>query len=124
MMSLEAIHELSARIAIDAEQEGREPLMYPFENLNRPRIPSIGDYVPPGWDEVGEPLFVDSSGLGLPGEPALTQVQFMEQLQYEHEFGFTDDEIEGETRRYEGPFAYAVIEEGQFQVYVGRFVLA
>jgi hypothetical protein len=63
-------------------------------------IPNIGDHRPKSW-ELLEILFVDASGCGDPGEPALTQKQFAE--------------------RMKPGFGYAVIEVGQFQVYVGKF---
>jgi len=63
-------------------------------------FPNIGDFRPKGW-ELTESYFVDSSGFGSDNEPALTVRQFLKKLQ--------------------DGFGYAIIEEGQFQVYVGEF---
>ena len=63
-------------------------------------MPNFGDYRPKGWELV-ETYFVDSSGFGQEGEPALTLRQFM-----------------GRIKKGRG---YAIIEAGQFQVYIGEF---
>ncbi len=63
-------------------------------------IPDIGDNHPDGW-ELEEELFVDSSGFGDEGEPALTIDQF--------------------TKKIKAGYGYATIEQGQFQVHVGVF---
>ncbi len=66
-------------------------------------IPNFGTYRPKGWHLV-EQLFVDKSGLGAEWEPAMTLRQFLRAV------------------RKAGPGnGYAIIEEGEFQVYVGRF---
>ena len=52
------------------------------------------------WQQVDE-LFVDSSGFGWEGEPALTIEQFYKQVKK--------------------GFGYAVVDSGQFQVFVGVF---
>jgi hypothetical protein len=64
-------------------------------------FPNFGDYRPKGWELVGE-YFVDSSGFGMDDEPALSIDQFLKKLKVGH--------------------GYALIEEGEFQVYVGEFV--
>jgi hypothetical protein len=76
-------------------------------------IPFVGEYVHPRWvratDEEGDYIewFVDSSGWGLPGEPALTLEQFTEKVQ-----AFCN----------EHPGAgFGVVQAGQFQVYVAPF---
>lgn len=63
-------------------------------------MPNIGSYRPRGWKLLRE-LFVDKSGLGRPGEPALTIDQFYAEVK-------------------EG-LGYAIIEEGECQVYIGEF---
>lgn len=66
-------------------------------------IPNIGTYRPKGWRLVEE-LFVDKSGFGAEWEPAMTLRQFIQAV------------------RKAGPGnGYAIIEEGEFQVYVGHF---
>jgi hypothetical protein len=57
--------------------------------------------VPWGWELTGEEYFVDSSGFGSPGEPALTFDQFA-------------------TKCTEG-MGYAITEAGQFQVYIAEY---
>lgn len=66
--------------------------------LNIPCIENVKDRQ--NWDKVDE-MFVDSSGFGAEDEPALTIKQFYEQVK--------------------AGLGYAVIEAGQFQVYVGVF---
>ncbi|KKL59091.1 hypothetical protein LCGC14_2218780, partial [marine sediment metagenome] len=68
------------------------------------RFPNIGSMEPEGFEEVKD-LFVDSSGFGGPGEPALTAEEFSEQLLAMVE--------ESEVTLYA-----AVTEVGQFQLYV------
>jgi len=63
-------------------------------------FPNFGDYRPKGWELV-ETYFVDSSGFGGDGEPALGARHFRSKLKI--------------------GYGYAVIEAGQFQVYVGEF---
>jgi len=64
------------------------------------KCPNFGYYRPEGWNEV-QTFFVDSSGFGREGEPALTVGQFLSKVK-------------------EG-FGYAITEEGQFQVYITEF---
>jgi hypothetical protein len=78
---------------IDDWKSGARRLRFPF--------PNIGDYRPDGWELV-ETLFVDKSGFGSPSEPALTIEQLLDRL------------VAGK--------GYAIIEEGQFQLYLGEFV--
>ncbi len=113
MMSGAAIAELSRQAAVKAAREHKRPLIVEQDDLDAcaaalaagrvPNlgIPFIGSYRPRGYRPVGEPLFVDSSGFGAPGEPALTQAEFVRKLRV--------------------GFAYAVVEAGQFQCYVQEF---
>lgn len=98
-MDLSTIRAVNAKHAAAAAQERREPMFIACEEDAR-RIPFIGDYEPPGWQRV-HTLFVDKSGYGQRDEPALTLAQFIEQVQPD--------------------LAYAVIEEGPFQVYIGAY---
>ena len=68
--------------------------------------PNIGAYRPTGWRLV-ERLFLDKTGCGAEDEPALTFGQFLR-----------------EVRRAGPGSGYAIVEEGESQVYVGRFVPA
>jgi len=76
------------------ESQGEIEDMPPFP------FPFIGSYVPRGWKMV-DSYFVDSSGFGGENEPALTAERFIGKLKVGK--------------------GYAVIEQGQFQVYVGEF---
>lgn len=112
MMSLQAIQAESASAARKAAREKKTPFMLWPQDVARMKteiadgrlpaipFPFIGSYVPKGWREV-ERYFVDASGFGREGEPALTVRQFVEKL--------------------EPDYGYAITEAGQFQVYVGKF---
>ena len=113
MMSLEIIQSLSAETGLKARRQKRVPYVFSdasaveqLGSLRGPSIPNLGDYCPKGWELV-ETLFVDSSGWGDPSEPAMTQAQFRQWV--------ADRFNEGKT------YGYAVVESGQFQVYVGVF---
>lgn len=67
-------------------------------------IPNLGSLRPAGWRMIDHWL-VDSSGWGAAWEPALTVKQFVQRVKQNLP-----------KRR-----AYAIIEEGQFQVVVGVF---
>lgn len=102
MFSLETIRSMNERAARKAK--GKRPfVLKSMEQLKRfPPFPfpNFGDYRPEGWVLV-ETWFVDSSGFGEDDEPALSVRQFLNKLVVGH--------------------GYAVIEAGQFQVYVGEF---
>ncbi len=114
MMSGAQIAELSRQAARKAAREKKYPLLVEQGDIDACQlllergqvphlgIPFIGDWRPRGYKPVGEPLFVDSSGFGSEREPALTQRQFVAKLR--------------------AGYAYAVIEAGQFQVYVQEFI--
>lgn len=109
MMSIETIRAMSRKAAARAAKLRQVPLMVESEDLAdlekhmTKNIPYIGDYRPRGYKMV-ERLFVDSSGFGAEYEPAMTQSAFFEKV-----------------RTLGAGHAYAVIEAGQFQVYVGVF---
>ena len=63
-------------------------------------VPHLGYRRPRSWKLV-HTYFVDASGFGQAGEPALTAEQFQAKVK--------------------AGFGYAIIEQGQFQVYVGEF---
>jgi len=66
-------------------------------------IPFIGYRTPRGYKKL-RTYFVDSSGFGSVGEPALTFGQFCDRV------------------RAAGPgYGYAIIESGQFQIVIGQF---
>ena len=105
MISGAQIADLSAKAARKAAREHQHPLIVEEEDLphlaeHLQHIPNLGDYRPPRWELV-ETYFVDSSGLGTPGERALTFEQFLTQVKV--------------------GFGYGLIEAGQFQAYIGEF---
>ena len=105
MMSGAAIADLSARAARKAAREHKHPLLVEAEDMPNlaehiRHLPNLGDYRPPRWELV-DTYFVDTSGFGQPGEPALTLTQFLKHVKV--------------------GFGYGLIEAGQFQVYVGEF---
>ena len=106
MMSLSQIYELSDEAARKARRHGKKPyVIWPAEaeriKLDRSfPFPFIGSYRPKGWKLV-DTYFVDRTGLGSENEPALSRAAFRSKLK--------------------AGMGYAVIEAGQFQVYVGEF---
>ena len=112
MMSLAAIQNLSREVAAKAASEGKVPFLVDKQDLSawraimaqgiRPMLPfpALGDYIPEGWELVEE-RFVDKTGMGDPGEPAMTVKQLLAWLQ--------------------PGLGYALREEGPFQVFVGAF---
>ncbi len=112
MMSAAAIRQLAQQQARRAARARAQPLVIEgedapddvrlFEYLRH--MPNIGDYRPRRWKLV-EHRLTDKSGFGREDEPALTIAGLMCWV------------------RSMGPGnGYAIIEEGQFQVVVGRFV--
>lgn len=107
MMSPETIREMETEARKKAAKAGAKPFVIWEQDLALGRkllgsFPFIGDYVPPGWIPVAD-FFVDSSGMGQPGEAALTIDEFLEVVAASIGSGF------------------AITSAGQFQVYVTRF---
>lgn len=112
MMSAEVIRDFQRQAAKRASREGLHPyIVWPGDQarwlgeleqgkLSLP-FPNLGSYRPKGWTPTGRTLFVDKSGMGGEDEPALTVEAFIKALSVDK--------------------AYALIEEGQFQVVVGEF---
>ena len=103
MMDLKQIAVASQKAARKAAREHKQPYIWEAEDVGHVPpfpFPNIGDYRPKEWELTGS-YFVDSSGFGAPGEGALTAYQFK--------------------LRLKPGFGYAVIEAGEFQVYVGEF---
>jgi hypothetical protein len=107
MLSGNQIYEISYDLAVRASKSHKVPLAIWPEDLsnNNFQIPSLGEYRPAGY-RLETTLFVDSSGFGSEGEPALTIWAFKAYVQ-EH---------------LNQAYHYAVIESGEFQVVVGVFV--
>lgn len=102
MLGLQEIKALNEEKMRQAAEEKKEPyfveegeaIIVPFP------FPNIGYFKPKNWKQI-EIFFVDKTGLGQRGEPALTVEQFIEKI--------------------EPGFGYAIVEEGEFQVNVGKF---
>ena len=109
MMGIEYIQALARDAGVRAQHMKLEPKILgagsSVESIKS--IPNLGSYVPKGWTMVDR-LFVDSSGFVAPDEPALTFEQFVGEVYQRDEFG-------------ENEIGYAVVEAGQFQVYIGVF---
>ena len=104
MMGLAEIRRLNEEAGKRAEKANRAPYVVKegdAEKFPPFPFPNFGDYRPKGWELVEE-HFVDKSGFGRDDEPALSISQFLMKLSIGH--------------------GYALIEEGQFQVFVGEFV--
>ena len=105
MYGLETIKAMNRERGYEAKVKGVEPFMITsqaqIEAMPPFPFPNIGSHRPKGW-KVMNVYFVDSSGLGREGEGALTARQFMERLKVGR--------------------AYAITEEGQFQVRCTEFI--
>lgn len=101
MMSEQQIRALATEEGRKAEKGRLKPWVCKDKGIHPKNIPFLGDYVPEGWAVV-DSYFVDSSGSGGLWERALTQEQFFDKLKVGR--------------------GYAVIEAGEFQVYVGEFL--
>jgi hypothetical protein len=101
MMSLEYIQQLAAKQARRARRNKILPqIAWMPGDPAIAYMPNIGSYRPKGWRLLRK-LFVDKSGFGRLDEPALTVEQFYAEVKED--------------------FGYAIIEEGEFQVYIGEF---
>jgi len=124
MMALATIRELAAREARKAARLHKRPLLVESDDLlgddtallrHLHSMPFLGEYKPKGWHRVDlkkahglsskarhyDALFIDSTGWGLPGEPALTMPEFCAAV------------------RALGPgHGYGIAEDGQMQVSV------
>src|SRR5271169_2924214 len=101
MMSLETIHRMSDTMSRTAKRNGAVPKVFTEEDEIE-GIPALGKHVPRGWKLVNT-YFVDSSGFGSPGEPAMTRDAFISLVEGAPGYG------------------WAIVEAGQFQVYVGQY---
>lgn len=100
-MSLESIEQLSREAGEQAAEQNQEPLVaFTDGDEGVLKCLNLGTYCPKGWKLIDR-LFVDNSGFGTEGEAALTVKQFISKVK-------------------EG-LGYAIIEEGQFQIYIGVF---
>ena len=102
MMDLATIRGMSAERAAVAAQKNLEPLMMDYgDDVERIRgIPYLGDHRPDGWTLL-RVFFVDGTGWGQRGEPAYTFEELLDLV------------VMGR--------GYAILESGQFQLYIGEF---
>lgn len=104
MISGEQIRAYADEAGTKAKKAKKVPKLFKTEEDRKQEwcrdIPFLGSYVPEGW-YLEDGLFVDSSGFGGMGELALTAAQFLQCLEVGK--------------------GYAIIESGEFQVYVGVF---
>lgn len=98
MYNIAEIKKMNRKVAKKAG--GKKPYIVKENGEITGMIPNFGNYRPKGFTLV-ETYFVDSSNYGRPGEAALTFDEFREKVKK--------------------GFGYAIIEQGQFQVYVGEF---
>ena len=108
MMDLATIRYLNEKIAKRAKKAKLQPYVVSEADLEEAKkgtfsfsLPNLGYFKPKGWALVHE-YFVDKTGWGHPGELALTIEEFIKKI------------VPGR--------AYALIEEGEMQCYVGEFV--
>ena len=101
MYSLNEIIALNDETSVKADEQKLQPYVAECDGDEGVfKYPNFGYYRPQGWKEVGT-YFVDNSGFGGDGEPALTAEKFQASVK-------------------EG-YGYAVTEEGQFQVHITEF---
>ncbi len=111
MISLEHIKQLSDEAAVQAAEENKQPFVFWDDadiQSNLRNIPNIGSHEPEGWEEYGKPLFADKSGFGNPDEPSLT-------------FAHLTGAIRAIIDRSAKSVGFAIVEEGQFQLYIQPF---
>lgn len=110
-MSLDTINRVNREVAAKAAQEN----LLPYVPFNSDEVddwptfpfPNFGEnYIPEGWQKEGK-WFVDSSETGSEDEPALTVKRFKKELRIY-------------IAKHPG-HGFAIIGEGQFQVYIGAF---
>lgn len=109
MMSLEYIEQLAREAGVDAEELGKEPyeINFDWEKDHWPPFPfpNLGSYCPEGWEEIDR-LFVDKMGSHeTDSEMAIYGCHGIKDLLEWLEVGY----------------GYAIVQEGEFQLYVGKF---
>jgi hypothetical protein len=111
MMSIETIQALSCEQGRKARKLGKRPQTFASETEVEEHfreVPNLGDYTPRGWRHLeGCDLFVDKTGWGAGDELALTASRYVDKVK--------------ELLRRNPEYGFGIIEEGQFQVYIGVF---
>jgi hypothetical protein len=114
MLDLATIKAMNREAGIRAAETNQTPYVYynldEVDELVPFPFPNLGDHRPDGWELVDQ-LFVDKSGLGQPDEPALTAEQLITEIKSRIRDARTNRDTLG----------WAIIEEGEFQLYVGVF---
>lgn len=108
MLSSQQIADIADQAARKAKRAGREPLVFESQHhvdKTFRELPNLGSYRPKGW-KLEEYRTVDKYGIDQSG-PAMTIPAMLVWFKVH----LTDPERSG----------YALIEEGEFQVVVGRF---
>lgn len=109
MFDLGTIHRMNREAAVKAKQSKTLPLVLTEDMVAAFKadpyhagfkFPHLGDHRPRGW-RLMDTIFCDTSGFGSSSEPALTIMQL--------------------ANRLKAGMAYATIEVGQFQAYLGEF---
>jgi hypothetical protein len=102
MMDLESIKRLNEIKGEQAKMKNLLPMtiIEKEDKRNLSKMSFIGNFRPKGFKLVNE-YFVDNSGFGSANEPALTFEQFEKKVKEGH--------------------AYAIVESGQFQVWIAEF---
>lgn len=113
MMSLNTIRRMSREAGRKAAAEGKTPYLVDMDDITAwvntltegslPKLPfpNLGDHEPEGWELV-DTHFVDATGFGRVGEPALTIPSFISKI-------------------VSPGHGYAIRESGQFQVVIAEF---
>lgn len=115
MMSRSELAYHNRKISEAAAQDNRRPYVF-FDMMEiedfKFSLPYLGYYNPEGWTELeNRRMFVDKTGGGLPGEPALT----LDQFKLELKTLYRESMELGET------WGFAIVDDGPFQVHVGVF---
>jgi len=112
----EYIRQLATEAAEIARERGLRPslateVVKTYRHSHRFNIPFLGDYVPDGWKRLEkiEPIFVDTTGRGQPGDPAITAFEF---------FRLVETSLKGKSISRIG---YGVIEQGQTQALIATY---
>jgi len=110
------IRQLVAEASELAKEQGLRPslateVVKTYAHSHRLNIPFLGDYLPEGWIRMYdfEPIFVDITGRGQPGDPAITAFEFYRRAQQHTK---SESSV---------VLAYGVIEQGQTQALVAAY---
>lgn len=111
MMNLETIVAINQDIGRSARRQKLQPYVPDgVADIEAAAfsIPNFGTYVPRGWERVeGVEWFADKTGWGRDDESAMTRRQFL-------------SSFEDYVAEHPG-HGFAIVEEGEFQLYVGTF---